>query len=167
MRIIRLAIILLCGICLQMGASTIDSLRQVVPTLKGNERSKAYMKLSQLLSSEENPQAALDCLDEWIAFEQGEHNIEGEGKARWSKVAVLTNCAMDSMLLKEAPEQMAWFKKHRQWNRYYDTWDSKACVYMYSSRIQTALREAQDMLADAQKNDETRLSMCFVSVSNS
>ena len=154
MRIIRLAIILLCGICLQMGASTIDSLRQVVPTLKGNERSKAYMKLSQLLSSEENPQAALDCLDEWIAFEQGEHNIEGEGKARWSKVAVLTNCAMDSMLLKEAPEQMAWFKKHRQWNRYYDTWDSKACVYMYSSRIQTALREAQDMLADAQKNDD-------------
>ena len=154
MRTIRLAIILLCGICLQMGASTIDSLRQVVPTLKGNERSKAYMKLSQLLSSEENPQAALDCLDEWIAFEQGEHNIEGEGKARWSKVAVLTNCAMDSMLLKEAPEQMAWFKKHRQWNRYYDTWDSKACVYMYSSRIQTALREAQDMLADAQKNDD-------------
>ena len=59
MRTIRLAIILLCGICLQMGASTIDSLRQVVPTLKGNERSKAYMKLSQLLSSEDDPQAAL------------------------------------------------------------------------------------------------------------
>ena len=153
MRTIKLAIILCC-ICLQMSASTIDSLRQVLPTLKGNERSKAYMKLSQLLSSEENPQAALDCLDEWIAFEQDERNIEGEGKARWSKVAVLTNCALDSMLLEEAPVQMEWFKKHRQWNRYYDTWDSKACVYMYSSRIQTALREAQDMLADAQKNDD-------------
>ena len=154
MRTIKLAIILLCGICLQTGASTIDSLRQILPTLKGNERSKAYMKLSQLLSSEDDPQKALDCLDEWIAFEQDERNIEGEGKARWSRVAVLTNCALDSMLLKEAPEQMAWFKKHRQWNRYYDTWDSKACVYMYSSRIQTALREAQDMLEDAQKNDD-------------
>ena len=154
MRTIKLAIILLCCVCLQTGASTIDSLRQVVPTLKGNERSKAYMKLSQLLSSEDDPQKALDCLDEWIAFEQDERNIEGEGKARWSKVAVLTNCALDSMLLEEAPVQMEWFKKHRQWNRYYDTWDSKACVYMYSSRIQTALREAQDMLADAQKNDD-------------
>jgi signal transduction histidine kinase len=137
-----------------MGASTIDSLRQVIPTLKGTERSKTYLKLSQLLSSGDDAQAAIDCLDEWIAYEQDEGNIEEEGKARWSKIAVLTNCALDSLLLEEAPVQMEWFKKHRQWNHYYDTWDSKACVYMYSSRIQTALREAQDMLADAQKNGD-------------
>ena len=147
--------IILCCLSLQMVASPIDSLRQAIPTLKGTERSAAYLKLSQLLSGEDDAQAAIDCLDEWIAYEQEQRNVEEEGRARWSKIAVLTNCALDSLLLEEATDQMEWFKKHRQWNHYYDTWDSKACVYMYSSRIQTALREAQNMLEDAQKNDDS------------
>ena len=155
MRIVKLTIILCCISLQMMAASTIDSLRQVIPTLKGTDRSAAYLKLSQLLSGEDDVQAAVDCLDEWISYEQDQGNVEEEGNARWSKIAVLTNCALDSLLLEEAPEYMEWFKKHRQWNHYYDTWDSKACVYMYSSRIQTALREAQDMLAEAQKNDDS------------
>ena len=153
MRLLRL-ILLFCCLSLQIEASTIDSLRRVLPTLKGSDRSKTYLKLSQLLGGEDDVQAAIDCLDEWIAYEQDQCNVEEEGRARWSKIAVLTNCAFDSLLLEEAPEQMEWFKKHRQWNHYYDTWDSKACVYMYSARIQTALREAQNMLEDAQKNED-------------
>lgn len=154
MRRIKL-ILFLWSLTLTLGASTIDSLRHAIPTLKGTERSAAYLKLSQLLSGEEDVQAAIDCLDEWIAYEQDQRNVEEEGRARWSKIAVLTNCALDSLLLEEAPEQMEWFKKHRQWNHYYDTWDSKACVYMYSSRIQTALREAESMLEDAQKKEDS------------
>ena len=154
MRRIKL-ILFLWSLTLTLGASTIDSLRHAIPTLKGTERSAAYLKLSQLLSGEDDAQAAIDCLDEWIAYEQDQGNVEEEGRARWSKIAVLTNCALDSLLLEEAPEQMEWFKKHRQWNHYYDTWDSKACVYMYSSRIQTALREAESMLEDAQKKEDS------------
>ena len=154
MRRIKL-ILFLWSLTLTLGASTIDSLRHAIPTLKGTERSAAYLKLSQLLSGEDDAQAAIDCLDEWIAYEQDQGNVEEEGRARWSKIAVLTNCALDSLLLEEAPEQMEWFKKHRQWTHYYDTWDSKACVYMYSSRIQTALREAESMLEDAQKKEDS------------
>ena len=77
--------IILCCLSLQMVASPIDSLRQAIPTLKGTERSAAYLKLSQLLSGEDDAQAAIDCLDEWIAYEQEQRNVEkrvGQGGVR-------------------------------------------------------------------------------------
>lgn len=153
MRFVKLTLLCLC-LSLSVKAGTVDSLRQVIPTLDYDERSKAYLQMSQLLSSGHDVKAMLECTNEWIAYEQNRGNAGEEDKARWSRIAVLTNCALDSMLLAEAPEQMNWFASHGFWNNYYDTWDSKACVYLYSGRIQTALREAYKMLDDAQIRDK-------------
>jgi len=78
---------------------------------------------------------------------------ESEGDARWNLIATLGNEVMDSLLLAEAPEQMNWFMHHQQWEHYYDTWDSKINVYLYTEHLQTALREAQTMLDDASSRD--------------
>ena len=152
MRRIKL-ILFLWSLTLTLWASTIDSLRQAIPTLKGTERSAAYLKLSQLLSGEDDAQAAIDCLDEWIAYEQEQRNVEEEGRARWSKIAVLTNCALDSLLLEEATDQMEWFKKQGIWNRFYQTWQRKCSALHDMGKVQTSLREAQRMQVDAKKRD--------------
>lgn len=154
MRIFKFILFLSC-LSLSVKAGTVDSLRQVIPSLSYDERSKAYLQLSQLLSSGDDVQAMLDCTNEWIAYEQEQGHVDDEDKARWSRIAVFTNCALDSMLLSEAPKEMEWFAHRGYWNHYYDTWDSKASVYLYSGRIQTALREAHQMLDDAQSRDNS------------
>jgi len=106
-----------------------------------------------MLNAEEDAQATLEFLQEWIAYEHGEGNEEDEGKARWCRVVVMNNHTLDTMMLNEAPEHMEWFKQHGQWQRYYDTWDSKANVYVYKNHLQTALREAKLILDDAQMRD--------------
>jgi signal transduction histidine kinase len=61
----------------------------------------------------------------------------------------IANYGEDSLMLAEAPTQMNWFMHHNMWERYYDTWDCKVNVYIYTGRVQTALREAQNILDDA------------------
>jgi signal transduction histidine kinase len=105
----------------------------------------------------------VDSLRQVIAQAHG--NVETESDARWSMIAALGNEAMDSLLLEEAPQQMTWFMQHQQWERYYDTWDSKVNVYIYSGRLQTALREAQTMLDDASsRNDRFGLALACQSM---
>ena len=136
-------------------ASPADSLRAVIPTLEGQEKSDAYRQLFRVLNAEEDAEATLRYLDEWIAYEHKQGHVDDEGKARWCRVVVMNNHTLDSMMLKEAPEHMKWFKEHGQWQRYYDTWDSKTNVYVYSGHLQTALREAKLILEDAQKRDNS------------
>ena len=143
-----LIICVLC--CLAAQASAVDSLRALLPSLGDDEKSETYRLIYRKLNAQDNVQATLSFLDEWIAFEHQRGNDDEEAKARWSRVAVMNNQSLDSMMLKEAPEQMEWFARHKRWDYYYDTWDCKTNVYLYSGHLQTALREAQLMLEDAQ-----------------
>ncbi len=79
--------------------------------------------------------------------------IDKEDQERWSRIVDMANYAQDSLLLATAPEAMDWFQHHQRWEHYYSTWDSKANVYLYSGRVQTALHEAQVMLDDANARD--------------
>ena len=130
-------------------ASPIDSLRKLLPRLEGEERTAAYRQLVQELDGEGDLHAIMDCLDEWMEYEAQQGNVEEEAKVRWNKIVVLSNYATDSLLLAEAPIQMNWFMHHNEWEFYYDTWDCKANVYLYSGRVQTALREAHNIMDDA------------------
>ena len=130
-------------------AVPIDSLRSAISRLDGKGKSEAYEQLYHALDKEGMVEPMLECLDEWVAYEEKEGNIENEARARWNKIVVMTNYVADSLLLEEAPIQMTWFMHHNEWEYYYDTWDSKANVYLYRDRIQTALHEARDILDDA------------------
>ncbi len=130
-------------------ASTADSLRTIIPKLKGDQKTEAYRQLFEELDGEEQVEPILDCLDQWIEHESKQGNTEEEAKVRWNKIVVMSNYATDSLLLAEAPLLMNWFMHHNQWEYYYDTWDSKVNVYLYNGRVQTALREAHNILDDA------------------
>ena len=130
-------------------ATTVDSLRQAIPHLQGDEKSDAYKRLYHALNAEKQFEPIMECLDQWIAFEEKRGNAEEGSNARWSKIVDIANYGEDSLMLAEAPTQMNWFMHHNMWERYYDTWDCKVNVYIYTGRVQTALREAQNILDDA------------------
>lgn len=130
-------------------ATTVDSLRQAIPHLQGDEKSDAYKRLYHALNAEKQFEPIMECLDQWIAFEEKRGNAEEASNARWSKIVDIANYGEDSLMLAEAPTQMNWFMHHNMWERYYDTWDCKVNVYIYTGRVQTALREAQNILDDA------------------
>lgn len=130
-------------------ATTVDSLRQAIPHLQGDEKSDAYKRLYHALNAEKQFGPIMECLDQWIAFEEKRGNAEEGSNARWSKIVDIANYGEDSLMLAEAPTQMNWFMHHNMWERYYDTWDCKVNVYIYTGRVQTALREAQNILDDA------------------
>ncbi|MBR1415685.1 MAG: hypothetical protein IJ570_07480 [Prevotella sp.] len=135
------------------GATRVDSLRKVVSQTSDDEKSDAYAQLSRELANQGDAELGLRLLEEWAAFERGRGNLEREGKVRWSKIATLSNFCLDDALLAEAPVQMSWFEAQGQWENYYNTWECKAGVYLYSNRVQTALHEAEQMLHDAQRRD--------------
>ncbi len=130
-------------------AVDIDSLRKVIPDMEDSEKSEAYKQLLAAVEEKGKVKEILECLDEWIAFEETQNNFEAQANLRWNKIVTMTNHAADSILLAEAPVQMTWFMHHGEWERYYDTWDSKTNIYLYTGRVQTALREAQTILDDA------------------
>jgi len=94
-------------------------------------------------------------LEQNIALQQQKGDVDEEDKARWLRIVTLANNAQDSLLLAIAPEEMTWFMHHNKWEHYYNTWDSKANVYLYSNHVQTALREAQLMLSDADSRESS------------
>lgn len=132
-----------------MLASTADSLRQILPRLKGEEKSKAYEQLMIAFDDERKIDSLLTYCDEWIEHEQQCGDAKQEARVRWNKMVMLTNYGKDSLLMDDAPKQMTWFMHHNEWEHYYDTWDSKVKVLLYTGRVQAALREAHNILDDA------------------
>ena len=130
-------------------ASTADSLRRQIPKLSGEEKSAAYQQLYQTLSDGNQLEPLLQCLDQWIEHEARQGNTKEEAKVRWYKLVDIANYGEDSLMLDEATLQMNWFMHHDEWQRYYDAWDCKVNSYIYTNRLQTALREAQNILDDA------------------
>ena len=148
-----LLLFLWCMAPLAMQAGSVDSLRQVIASTSGEEKSEAYSKLYRELSMQSDTEHILSTLEEWAAYERQTGNVKKESKARWNKIAVLSNFCLDDALLAEAPIQMSWFESHDQWEYFYNTWECKAGVYLYSGRVHTALHEAELMLADAQQRN--------------
>lgn len=134
-------------------AANVDSLRQALAKASEADKSEIYAQLSRELSGTGDAEMTLSLLEEWATYERGRGDMEREGKVRWSKIATLSNFCLDDALLAEAPVQMSWFESKGQWENYYNTWECKASVYLYSNRVQTALHEAELMLHDAQQRD--------------
>lgn len=148
----RISLMLLLLLALPVArAARVDSLRQVLAQASEDDKSEVYRQLNIEWTREGNLEQNLALLEEWAAYERGQGNAENEGKARWRKIATLSNFCLDDALQAEAPVQMSWFEQRGQWENYYNTWECKADIYLYSGRVQTALHEAELMLRDAQQ----------------
>ena len=80
---------------------------------------------------------------------------EDEGLTRWQKIVNLKNSSQTDELIAEADEQMEWFRKHSQWDKYYRTWQLKANSLSAEGKLQLSLQETQRMLSDAKERDNT------------
>ena len=93
--------------------------------------------------------SALAHINSEIEYQLKVGDVEKEGEARWKKIVTLKNYSMTKEQATEADVQMAWFRRHQQWDNYYRTWQLKANALCAMGKLQTSLQETQRMLADA------------------
>ena len=130
-------------------ASRIDSLRQAIPTLKGEERCNAYIDLYLAFYTEGQIDSVLYYLDHVIDIRRQQDSLKKEAAARWTRVAILNNAGRFEQLEQEAIQQMEWFRKKEMWDRYYQVWQRKCSALHDQGKVQTSLREAHVMYNDA------------------
>lgn len=130
-----------------------DSLRGALAKTEGEERTKTYKRLMLEMMQAGDAEAVLQVIDQWRSYEASRHHVANEADARWDKVIILYNAQLYDTLVADGPEQLEWFKQHERWEDYYSTWRFVVFSYHYTSKTQTALRQAQAMLNDAQQRD--------------
>lgn len=110
----------------------------------------------------EAPEKSLSQIDSMIVHWQQKGNIGKEGEARWQKIVALKNSSLTGELFVESEPQMEWFKKHRQWDNYYRTWQLKANSLSAQGKLQQSLQETQRMLNDAkERNNKLGRAMAY------
>ena len=112
--------------------------------------------------SEDAAEAALAAADSLIGYEQQQGDIGKEALARWQKIVTLKNYSLTEQQAVEAKIQMEWFRKHKQWDCYYRTWQLRANALCALGKLQPALRETQQMLNDAkERNNKLGRAMAY------
>ena len=123
--------------------------------LTGEKKLKAYENLVNETEWSGEVNTVLSICDEWIQYAQQEGNLAYEEAGRNKRLTLIYNSEDWLRLEKEAREQKDWMEKHELWDSFYKAWRDIIESCSYTSRTQTALREAEQMQEYAQKQDNT------------
>ena len=123
--------------------------------LTGEKKLKAYENLVNETEWSGEVNTVLSICDEWIQYAQKEGNLAYEEAGRNKRLTLIYNSEDWLRLEKEAREQKDWMEKHGLWDSFYKAWRDIIESCSYTSRTQTALREAEQMQDYAQKQDNT------------
>ena len=123
--------------------------------LTGEKKLKAYENLVNETEWSGEVNTVLSICDEWIQYAQQEGNLAYEEAGRNKRLTLIYNSEDWLRLEKEAREQKDWMEKHGLWDSFYKAWRDIIESCSYTSRTQTALREAEQMQEYAQKQDNT------------
>ena len=123
--------------------------------LTGEKKLKAYENLVNETEWSGEVNTVLSICDEWIQYAQKEGNLDYEEAGRNKRLTLIYNSEDWMRLEKEAREQKDWMEKHERWNSFYKAWRDIIESCSYTSRTQTALREAEQMQEFAQKQNNT------------
>jgi len=133
-------------------ASPEDSIRMSMQQMKGQELLQAHSNLCRLAAAGDNPDKELTCLRAFIEEANRQGDAEAEGQARSMQMMCYYNYYMPDSLKKALPVNLRFMGKHALWDHYYNSWNTLVELYIYEDRLQTALREAEKMYADARRN---------------
>ena len=133
----------------------VDFIRQSMNGLTGEKKLKAYENLVNETEWSGEVNTVLSICDEWIQYAQKEGNLAYEEAGRNKRLTLIYNSEDWLRLEKEAREQKDWMEKHELWDSFYKAWRDIIESCSYTSRTQTALREAEQMQEYAQKQDNT------------
>ena len=75
--------------------------------------------------------------------------LQAESKQRLDHICELYNNDLNDSLIAQAPRDMQFNKKHGFYTHYYETWTHLANTYVFSGRVNTALKEVKMMHAEA------------------
>ena len=134
----------------------IDSIRNLIPTLEGMARLDAYFNLCELDEvNDKTLNVKIKFLDEYIqeAIRQG--NSKEELYARFEKLSYYYNENFEDELFESLPAFMELSLNYKYPNSYFRAYDLKIRQHLYANRIQTALREAQEMYKVASDLNDT------------
>ena len=123
--------------------------------LTGEKKLKAYENLVNETEWSGEVNTVLSICDEWIQYAQEEGNLAYEEAGRNKRLTLIYNSEDWLRLEKEARKQKDWMEKHELWDSFYKAWRDIIESCSYTSRTQTALREAEQMQEYAQKQDNT------------
>lgn len=128
-----------------------DSIRKEMKHLKGKARLQAHRNLCRLAAATDNMEYELRCIREYLAEALRQEDKEAEGAARVTQLYCYFNYEMTDSISYYLPEALSSMKKNKTWDYYFNAWNVLIESYIYESRLQTALLEAQKMYAVAQR----------------
>lgn len=134
-------IVFLTSIQLQAQDHTIDSIRNIIPSLEGQDRLDAYSNLSEIVDGDQK----LKVLNEYIHEASQQKSLREEAFARYSKLIYFYNRNMEEDLLETFKIQEAFTKEHEIWDYYFNAYDLIIQNHLSNSHFQTALHEAKKM----------------------
>ena len=143
--------------CFAITLLTVLTVRAAGPItgLTGEKKLKAYENLVNETEWSGEVNTVLSICDEWIQYAQQEGNLDYEEAGRNKRLTLIYNSEDWLRLEKEARIQKDWMEKHERWDSFYKAWRDIIESCSYTSRTQTALREAEQMQEYAQKQDNT------------
>ncbi|MDD4747766.1 MAG: AraC family transcriptional regulator, partial [Salinivirgaceae bacterium] len=126
-----------------------DSIRKILPTLKGEARLQALMDIFTLISMGDDVHEELAALADLRSEAARQGNTDFEGQARIKQVFCFYNYNIFDSLEMVLPSHLEFMAQHEQWDYYYNSWEAKIEMLLYTDKTQTALRETQLMYDDA------------------
>lgn len=130
-----------------------DSIRKLLPLLKGEELLQAHSNLCRLAAAGDDANEELACLRAYITEANNQNNVEAEGQARSMQMMSFYNYDLSDSLKNALPGNLEFMGKHKLWDHYYNSWNTLVEHLIYEDKLQTALIEAQKMYADARQNN--------------
>lgn len=149
----KYAVIFVCTITVSIGAlsaiTPADSIRQEMRHLTGDKLLKAHSHICRLASEGDDPEYESRCIDAFLAEAIRQSDVRSEGLARIQKLYYYYNYDMTDSLVQRLPAHLSALRKNKTWDYYYSAWKVLVEQYLYEGKLQTALKEAENICADA------------------
>ncbi len=132
-------------------AQRADSLRRVLPKLKGKELLQAYYKIYNLCYYAGYVTEERKAIDDLLEEAERQGDVKMQATARAALLYYYYNSDINDSLLAVFPEQLSFMEKNKDWKEYYDIWVLLVNHYTFTSQSNTALREVKRMYENAQQ----------------
>lgn len=133
-----------------------DSLSKVITKTEGEEKLKAYQRLTSYYYKPSQIDTVLALYDEMYAEAELQENLTYQGLAKLNTLVYLLNCGIYDEVVKLAPECLKLLAEKENWRYYYQAYQTLFKVYLYKGELETALNMATQIYEEANKqhNDE-------------
>ena len=137
--------------CLAAGASNIDSLFALLPTLQGEEKMNVYYKLNNEYYTLNDLEGHLDLLNRFIADAEKEGNTKYLTYGHSAILSVLTNYGENKRFEEALPAKLKIFEKYEEWYHYFFAIESYTAKLIYQKRYAETIDYANQVLTYAQE----------------